>query len=867
MKTTRDHDASGSRSGSSLSSFPGKRSLTDALLAPVQRKASAPDASPDDGAATGASGGLPGPVRADMEASFGADFSAVRVHEDGAAEQMGAEAYTRGHDIHFASGRYQPDTPAGRELLGHELGHVVQQAQGRVAATTQARGAAINDDHALEAEADAAGAQAARGERVTAGGLGDLGDLPEPGVHAVQRKVTFTGAAAAPSVDEVIDRLRAHGVLDRFAEIHADVMTSKPEALQGKPELQAPPPESAEQVVRDWFAYGDQTFAYEDSPAASEKLLRHAIKFKLSSPQHGWRSIGVAEYMTGDATGLALAPTVDPALTVKVLTGKQQRTPEEIEGPTFLQDDHTRLPGYFGKAEASQQVVLSDTDDKAGYAGTSDRYNKHYNEHSGKPIKPWNKETYEATRVVGEALKDPAQTDILRQQIQIGNTPEDDIAKEKIAEYKQTKLDPVIDGRKCLFLWGRTSGQKGGAHKELDSHKVMMLQLASALQGEFADRVLVIVGDQVVDRAEFLEAGVPEDRLVFLGPFWNDDTYGTYMKERNRQRYLFGLFDAQNDAVSIGMRSGSLEGMALLGMRVIFIDDRGNNAAGRMEYWAGGAAEGRAAAYKDKGSEERSAYEVGTQGPLPNYKRVATLQHMGDRIDARAEQLAAARARLDEIRDGKDALDQPICNDAGSKNGDRIMDAVLEAPGAAEILTSTMPANPADVRAFFKALEALTNSIGSSGYAGRAGEDKPSSFRFNRDDLAAIRRALEGLGGDGAAALEIVDGLADKEDVTHASLVHDEPTSPSALGLLGTLKTKGDGIDASDAAGFVARHVKQSGGFAGKSVAGKAGTKFKTASVDRVRGAVTFLSDRNALQPEELDQITTLTRQLAPDEP
>jgi hypothetical protein len=112
------------------------------------------------------SGGLPGPVKERMESAFGADFSRVRIHEDGAAGKVGAEAFTRGNDLHFAPGRFQPDTEKGQQLIGHELAHVVQQSQGRVSASFQAKGLAINDDAGLEAEADAQGARAARGEKV-----------------------------------------------------------------------------------------------------------------------------------------------------------------------------------------------------------------------------------------------------------------------------------------------------------------------------------------------------------------------------------------------------------------------------------------------------------------------------------------------------------------------------------------------------------------------------------------------------------------------------------------------------------------------------------------------------------------------------
>jgi hypothetical protein len=51
----------------------------------------------------------------------------VRVHEDGGAESIGAVAYTWGHDVHFAPGRYRPETASGQALLGHELTHVVQR--------------------------------------------------------------------------------------------------------------------------------------------------------------------------------------------------------------------------------------------------------------------------------------------------------------------------------------------------------------------------------------------------------------------------------------------------------------------------------------------------------------------------------------------------------------------------------------------------------------------------------------------------------------------------------------------------------------------------------------------------------------------
>ena len=63
-------------------------------------------------------------------------------------------AYTQGNDIHVAPGQ--------EKHLAHEAWHVVQQREGRVAPTFQAKGVGINDDAALEHEADVMGAKAAQ---------------------------------------------------------------------------------------------------------------------------------------------------------------------------------------------------------------------------------------------------------------------------------------------------------------------------------------------------------------------------------------------------------------------------------------------------------------------------------------------------------------------------------------------------------------------------------------------------------------------------------------------------------------------------------------------------------------------------------
>ncbi len=95
-------------------------------------------------------------IRQAMESFFQADFSGVRVHEGPAAQAMGALAFTLGEGIHFAPGLYDPASREGVELLGHELTHVLQQRDGRVA-NPYGQGIAIVQDPALEEEADRMG--------------------------------------------------------------------------------------------------------------------------------------------------------------------------------------------------------------------------------------------------------------------------------------------------------------------------------------------------------------------------------------------------------------------------------------------------------------------------------------------------------------------------------------------------------------------------------------------------------------------------------------------------------------------------------------------------------------------------------------
>lgn len=105
---------------------------------------------------------MPEHVQNKMETAFGTDFSNVKINVGQEAPSIGALAFTKGENIYFAPGQYNPDTPDGQKLLGHELTHVVQQRKGKVEANTQINGLPVNNELHLEREADQMGEKAAR---------------------------------------------------------------------------------------------------------------------------------------------------------------------------------------------------------------------------------------------------------------------------------------------------------------------------------------------------------------------------------------------------------------------------------------------------------------------------------------------------------------------------------------------------------------------------------------------------------------------------------------------------------------------------------------------------------------------------------
>jgi hypothetical protein len=160
-----------SPASAALSAPPGARFVDAAPVAPVINRT-----------------GLPDGLKSGLEHLGGVHLDDVRVHYDSPEPgRINALAFTRGRDIHVGPGQ--------QAHLAHEGWHVVQQKQQRVRRTHWLDQVPVNDDAALEAEADRRGqqaqAQAHGGQSSRAGG---------PVIHSERPTVATVGSPAGEGV-------------------------------------------------------------------------------------------------------------------------------------------------------------------------------------------------------------------------------------------------------------------------------------------------------------------------------------------------------------------------------------------------------------------------------------------------------------------------------------------------------------------------------------------------------------------------------------------------------------------------------------------------------------------------------------------
>lgn len=122
--------------------------------------------------------GIPIRLKDRIERLSGYSMDDVKIHYNSAKpSQIQALAYTQSNNVYLGAGQ--------EKHLGHELWHVVQQKQGRVMPTAQVNGLPVNDNAALEREADHYGRNMTPLMPENTPKI--LSDSPAPGGNTLQR--------------------------------------------------------------------------------------------------------------------------------------------------------------------------------------------------------------------------------------------------------------------------------------------------------------------------------------------------------------------------------------------------------------------------------------------------------------------------------------------------------------------------------------------------------------------------------------------------------------------------------------------------------------------------------------------------------
>ncbi len=250
-------------------------------------------------------------TRSMMEPGLGEDLGDVRVHDDRdaaeAANQIRAHAFTTGRDIYFGSGKYQPGSADGRQLLAHELTHVVQQRRGLAGPGLKSLNGTPQNDP-LEREAEEAEKRIAHDTLHPAVGGHQKESSPE---KAVQKK-SAGGASCTKCAEERVPLLEQPKVkpIQRKADRAPKAATPHPVSA---PAVNAVP--SARVIAPSGGQFENEAETVADQVAEGRPVPREAISAINHSPiqRYGWSDFVSDVEGTLRAVGDAASDVADEA--------------------------------------------------------------------------------------------------------------------------------------------------------------------------------------------------------------------------------------------------------------------------------------------------------------------------------------------------------------------------------------------------------------------------------------------------------------------------------------------------------------------------------------------------------------------------
>lgn len=131
-----------------------------------------------------------------------------------------------------------------------------------------------------------------------------------------------------------------------------------------------------------------------------------------------------------------------------------------------------------------------------------------------------------------------------------------------------------------VVIWSRQSGKKGGAHIELDSSYQGIYQIASYFAP--AKATVVLAGDERTGKLAAIASMFSQ--VINVGEMWKDQFWkDNFAGVAVLAQLAFFKFLAEDyEVIHVGMRSGMLETMALLGMPVFYMEPTASPSGSRM---------------------------------------------------------------------------------------------------------------------------------------------------------------------------------------------------------------------------------------------------------------------------------------------
>ncbi|MCP3163932.1 hypothetical protein [Myxococcus qinghaiensis] len=154
-----------------------------------------------------------------------------------------------------------------------------------------------------------------------------------------------------------------------------------------------------------------------------------------------------------------------------------------------------------------------------------------------------------------------------------------------------------LDRSKVLVIWSRFTGKKGEIHLEHDTSFEGTRQLIDRAFRAWNFDFVFIAGDKpIVHRGvdspekrihkfDQMCEDLGKGRAFNLTCFWEDETSRTWCGNRMDQFKLYEYLHRVADTRHLGMRSGNLEAMALMGYWVRYMEEVGSWGASRMTHW------------------------------------------------------------------------------------------------------------------------------------------------------------------------------------------------------------------------------------------------------------------------------------------